>query len=196
MGAFHPALCLGSASARNRDAWCWVGAPLARMVFIMENCIWRSENAHFFPAARASYSVRYLSPPPIRPKSRVTPVGRSTGTLHPTGKNRVLGGVFWDVLTAVNSLAQRVAGALSRVAGVRDRRGRGDRNPRNCMPAETAATPPPICTFRNHRVLTRAGGSIEHGVLSEALDSRRAQCARDRGARQCWHTCARPARAA
>ena len=90
MGAFHPALCLGSASARNRDAWCWVGAPLARMVFIMENCIWRSENAHFFPAARASYSVRYLSPPPIRPKSRVTPVGRSTGTLYPTGKNRVL----------------------------------------------------------------------------------------------------------
>ena len=30
--------------------------------------------------------------------------------------------------------------------------------------------------------MTRAGGSIEHGVLSEALDSRRAQCARDRGA--------------
>ena len=63
---------------------------LARMVFIMENGLWRSENAHFFPAARASYSVRYLSPPPIRPKSRVTPVGRSTGTLYPIEKNRVL----------------------------------------------------------------------------------------------------------
>jgi len=51
--------------------------------------------------------------------------------------------VFSDVLTAVNSLAQRVAALPrlpTRVAGVPDRRGRG--------------------------------GPIEHGVLSEALDSR------------------------
>ena len=59
-------------------------------VFIMETGLWRPENAHFFPAARASYSVRCLSPPRIRPKSRVTPVGRSTGTLYPIEKNRVL----------------------------------------------------------------------------------------------------------
>ena len=40
---------------------------------------------------------------------------------------------------------------------------------------------------QTHRILTRTGGSIEHGGLSEALNynSRRAQeCARDRGAGQ------------
>eukprot|EP00964_Phaeocystis_antarctica_P010596 scaffold5836_cov68-Phaeocystis_antarctica.AAC.1 len=100
------------------------------------------------------------------------------------------------VLLAQHSASRQCRGSLTRVARVPDRGGRGDRNPRNCVPAETAATPPPICAFRNHRVLMRAGGSTEHGVLSEALDSRRAQCARGRGARQCWHTCARPARAA
>eukprot|EP00964_Phaeocystis_antarctica_P090191 scaffold57675_cov59-Phaeocystis_antarctica.AAC.2 len=89
----------------------------------------------------------------------------------------MVGGVF--------GRSYRCRGSLTRVACVRDPGGRGDRNPRNCVPAETAATPPPVWAFRNHRVLTRAGGSIEHGVLSEALDSRRAQCARDRGARQC-----------
>ena len=31
------------ASTRNRDAWCWVGAPGAHMVFIMGNGLWRSE---------------------------------------------------------------------------------------------------------------------------------------------------------
>ena len=92
IGAFHPAFCPNSASARNRDAWCWVGAPggLARMVFIMENGLWRPENAHFFPAARASYRARWLLPHLERPKSRVTPVGRSTRTLYPIKKNRLL----------------------------------------------------------------------------------------------------------
>eukprot|EP00964_Phaeocystis_antarctica_P015936 scaffold8826_cov63-Phaeocystis_antarctica.AAC.1 len=70
--------------------------------------------------------------------------------------------------------SRQCRGSLTRVARVPDRGGRGDRNPRNCVPAETAAKPPPIWAFRNHRVLTRAGGSIKHGVLSEALDSRRA----------------------
>ena len=89
MGAFHPALCLGSASARNRDAWCWVGAPGAHG-FHHGKWPLAFRKCPFFPAAREGYSVRVLSPPPIRPKSRVTPVGRSTGTLYPTGKNRVL----------------------------------------------------------------------------------------------------------
>ena len=46
----------------------------------------------FFGCARkaASYNVRWLSPPPLRPKSRVRPVGRSTGTLYPIEKKRVL----------------------------------------------------------------------------------------------------------
>ena len=46
----------------------------------------------FFRCARkaASYNVRWLSPPPLRPKSRVRPVGRSTGTLYPIEKKRVL----------------------------------------------------------------------------------------------------------
>ena len=67
----------------------------------MENGLWRPENAHFSPAARTSYRARWLLPPTIRPKSRVTPVGISTGTLYPIQKNRLLGRV--DAHTASES---------------------------------------------------------------------------------------------
>ena len=94
---------------------------------------------------------------------------RTTRTLVPFGRpGEELGGVLGRVTTAyfkVNALARRVA----RVARVRDRRDRGDRNPQNCVPAETAATPPPIWACRNHRVLTRAGGSNTSGLKSLGL---------------------------
>ena len=48
MGAFHPALCLGSASTRNRDAWCWVGAPGAHG-FHHGKWPLASRKRHFFP---------------------------------------------------------------------------------------------------------------------------------------------------
>ena len=74
IGAFHPAFCPNSASASNRDAWCWVGAPggLVRMVFIMENGLWRPENAHFFPLrGRVTESAGYY-PLPTPKKSSYT----------------------------------------------------------------------------------------------------------------------------
>eukprot|EP00964_Phaeocystis_antarctica_P041503 scaffold23738_cov67-Phaeocystis_antarctica.AAC.2 len=80
MGAFHPALCPGSASARNRDAWCWVGA-LAHMVFIMGMTFGVPNSPFFSRCAGGSQSVRSLTPPPFGPgKKRVSPVGRSTGS--------------------------------------------------------------------------------------------------------------------
>ena len=89
IGAINPALCPTSSPARNRDAWCWVGAPGAHG-FHHGKWPLAFRKCPFFPAAREGYSVRVLSPPPIRPKSRVTPVGRSTGTLYPIQKNRLL----------------------------------------------------------------------------------------------------------
>ena len=63
MGAFHPAVCPNSACASAAPATEMLGAGsvhLALMFFIMENEIWRPENAHFFPlrgrgAASAGY---------------------------------------------------------------------------------------------------------------------------------------------
>ena len=61
------------------------------MVFIMENGLWRPENAIFFPLrGRVTEPAGYY-PHLERPKSRVTPVGRSTGTLYPIQKNRLVG---------------------------------------------------------------------------------------------------------
>ena len=84
MGAFHPALCPGSASARNRDAWCSVGAhgfyhgkwPLAFQI------------AHFFPLRGRVIWSPLVNTPPIGPENRVSPVGRSAGSSSPIEKKR------------------------------------------------------------------------------------------------------------
>ena len=71
-------------------------------------------------------------------------------------RRATVGGVLGRVTHlkfAYHGASRERRASLTRVARVRDRRGRGDRNPQNCVPSETAATPPPICACRNHRVL-------------------------------------------
>ena len=75
IGAFHPALCPSSALARNM-----LGSGsvhLVRMVFIIKNGLWRRENAHFPPRCAGGAQRPLVITPTTRPKSRVTPVGRS-----------------------------------------------------------------------------------------------------------------------
>ena len=65
----------------------------SRGAFSHENCLWKHENAHFFPLRERFVWSPLVNTPPVGPESRVRSVGRSAGSSSPIEKKRHLGGL-------------------------------------------------------------------------------------------------------